>query len=229
MEPLPHQPGRRAWCAGLAAALLSGAAGAATCRMPMETRTASAADIREFIQRRGLKVLTFAGYSGAGYEDEAAMRAHAGRVLEAQDPARVLVNVGATAEGIGAVYEIARQRGFGTIGIVSSQARDQQVPLSPCVEHVFFVPDDSWGGQRGDGRGLSPTSAAIVENSDAFVAIGGGDIARDEMLAARRAGKPVDFIPADMNHEAARRKAREKGQPAPTDFKGSAHEALSAH
>jgi shikimate kinase len=73
---------------------------------------------------------------------------------------------------------------------------------------------------------LSPTSAAIVAKSDSFVAIGGGDVARDEMLAARRAGKPVIFIPADMNHRIAREKARQDGLPEPTDFRGSAHAVL---
>jgi hypothetical protein len=238
MEPLPlhHTPAAalatrrlmRRLAAGLAGALLSvsGIALAAGCRMPTQTHDATSADIRAFAEGQGRQIFTFAGFSGTGYEDEAAMRAHAERVLQAQDPARVMVNVGATAEGIGAVYELAKRRGFTTLGIVSSRAREQQVPLSPCVDHVFFVRDSSWGGQREDGGGLSPTSAAIVENSAAFVAIGGGDIARDEALAARRAGKPVSFIPADMNHEAARKKAREKGEPEPTDFKGSAHEAL---
>jgi len=47
------------------------------------------------------------------------------------------------------------------------------------------------------------------------------------MLAARRAGKPVTFIPADMNHEIAREKARKKGEAEPTDFRGSAHAALA--
>jgi hypothetical protein len=74
---------------------------------------------------------------------------------------------------------------------------------------------------------LSPTSAAIVESGTSFVAIGGGDVARDEMLAARRAGKPVTFIPADMNHKIAREKAQQRGQAEPTDFRGSAYGALA--
>lgn len=74
---------------------------------------------------------------------------------------------------------------------------------------------------------LSPTSAAIVETGTTFVAIGGGDVARDEMLAARRAGKKVTFIPADMNHRIAIEKARKKGLPEPTDFRGSVHEAMA--
>jgi len=75
---------------------------------------------------------------------------------------------------------------------------------------------------------LSPTSSAIVRNSDALVGIGGGEVARDELLAARRAGKPVTFIPADMNHKLAREKARLKGLPEPKEFGGAAAAALVA-
>ncbi len=172
------------------------------------------------------QVLTFAGYSGAGYEDEAAMLRLAGSILDAHDPARVLVNIGATAEGIGAVYALARQRGFGTLGIVSSQARDAQVPLSPCVDRVFFVADASWGGLDAATGQLSPTSQTMVAVSDMLVGIGGGDVARDELLAARRLGKPVQFHPADMHHATALDKARRQGHTPPTDFRGSAHPAL---
>jgi hypothetical protein len=82
------------------------------------------------------------------------------------------------------------------------------------------------GGWLADAQRLSPTSAAIVELGDEMVGIGGGEIARDEMLAARRAGKPVRFFPADMNHALAVAKAARQGQPAPTDFRGAAQAAL---
>ena len=59
------------------------------------------------------------------------------------------------------------------------------------------------------------------------MAIGGGDLTRDEMLAARQAGRAVMFIPADMNHAVAREKAQKRGEPKPTDFRGSAHAALA--
>jgi hypothetical protein len=62
----------------------------------------------------------------------------------------------------------------------------------------------------------------MVENSDVLVAIGGGEVARDELNAGRRLGKKVQFIPADMNHEIARERARKRGEPAPTDFRGAA-------
>jgi hypothetical protein len=127
--------------------------------------------------------------------------------------------------GIGGVYELAKRKGFTTMGIASTLARDEKV--SEHVDHVFYVRDSQWGGKLPGTDQLSPTSAAIVQCSTSCVAIGGGDVTSDEMLAARKAGKQVTFVPADMNHQIAREKARQKGQPEPTDFRGSAHEALS--
>jgi hypothetical protein len=190
-------------------------------------REATLAEIQAFVQRQGRRVLTFAGYSGAGYEDPQAMLTQAARVLDMHDPARTLVNIGATAEGVGAVYALARQRGFTTMGIVSTLARDEHVPLSPWVQQVFYVADPSWGGRLpGPDDRLSPTSAAIVELSDELVLIGGGAVACDEALAARRAGKPVCFVPADMAHAPAVEKARRRGEP-PPDLRGEAHASLS--
>jgi hypothetical protein len=58
------------------------------------------------------------------------------------------------------------------------------------------------------------------------VAIGGGEVARDELLAAKQAGKPVTFIAADMDHRLAVKKAASRGASFPTDFRGAAHEAF---
>lgn len=208
---------------------LAGTPGAANaCDGPREVREATLASIQDFIRGKKVTVLTFAGYSGAGYQDPAAMLERASRLLDAQEPGKTLINVGATAVGIGTVYEIAKQKGFTTMGIVSTLARDEHVTLSNCVDYVFYVQDSTWGGRVPGADRLSPTSAALVEASASFVAIGGGDVTRDEMLAARQAGKPVMFIPADMNHQIAREKARKRGEPEPTDFRGSAHAALAA-
>ena len=180
-----------------------------------------AADAVAFKRAQQKEVLTFLGYSGAGYEDVTAMLRHAADVLDAADPARTIVNIGATIDGVGAVYELAKNKGFTTIGIVSTQARDTKTPLSPCVDHVFFVKDPAWGGYVDGTETLSPTSAALVEITDRIVAIGGGDVARAELLAARRMGKPWRFIAADMNHAIAIEKARQRGLPPPTDFSGA--------
>jgi len=216
--------GRHCWQALLCGCvmLMVGPAAAQSCANAPARREASSQQIHDFVRGKGLRVLTFVGYSGADYEDPAAMRAAAEHVLSSHEPARTLVNVGGTAVGIGAVYELAKRRGFGTMGIVSTLARDGGATLSPCVDWVFFVRDDSWGGLLPGSTRLSPTSAAIVANSHEMVAIGGGEIARDELRAARQAGKVLSFFPADMNHRIARDKARAKGQSTPTDFRGAA-------
>jgi hypothetical protein len=195
------------------------------CDQPSSVREATVAEIRSFFAGKGMQVLTFLGYSAAGYEDRVAMLDHANRILEGFEPGATIVNIGATPDGIGAIYEIASQQGFITTGIVSTQARDNDVELSNCVDIVFYVSDATWGGFLAGSEQLSPTSSAMVENSDVMVAIGGGEVARDELIAASRLGKQVRFIPADMNHEIARDKARSKGRPVTTDF-GGAVEAL---
>ena len=181
---------------------------------------------RQYFAGRGKTVLTFLGYSSSGYEDEAVMIAHAVIVLNEADPRTTLVNIGATPDGIGAVYALAKRLGFETTGIVSTQARANGVAISACVDTVFEVQDDTWGGFVKGTTRLSPTSQAIVDCSDRLVAIGGGEVARDELLVAQQRGKPTQFIPADMNHAAARAKAVKAGLLAPTDFSGPAAAAL---
>jgi hypothetical protein len=197
-----------------------------TVGKPATVRDATVEDIKAFFERENRKVLTFVGYSGAGYEHEASMLKQAERVLREFDPTRTIVNGGATSEGIGAVYKLVKRKGFLTTGIVSTQAKQYNAELSPYVDQVFYVGDATWGGFIEGSERLSPTSKAMVENSDIIVGIGGGEVARDEMIAARRSGKEVRFIPADMNHQKAQEKARKKGLPVPTDFSGAAAEVF---
>jgi hypothetical protein len=196
-----------------------------SCKAPaMIDQDASAAEVDNFFGSKGWHVLTFVGYSGAGYEDADAVLKEADRVLGQHDVDKTIVNIGATADGIGAVYERAKARGFKTAGIVSSQARDQKVPLATCVDYVFYVTDSTWGGYDREQRKLSPTSEAMVTASHEVIAIGGGDVARDELLEARRRGKKITFIAADMNHAVARKKVPQA--PEPRDFRGSVDEAM---
>ena len=168
-------------------------------------------------------VVTFSGYSGSGYEDEEAMRHRARTLLEEFDPASTIVNIGATVDGIGVVYEIAAEMGFPTTGIVSSQALEAEATVSPFVDTVYVVEDELWGGLvEGTGE-ISPTSAAMVAVSDVYLAIGGGAVARDELIAAQERLGDVRFFAADFNHRRALDRAEARGEPAPTDFRGAAH------
>lgn len=189
-------------------------------------KAATPAEIRHFFEQQHKTVLTFIGYSGAGYQDPEAMTRIAASVLDGYDPANTLVNIGATREGIGAVYKLAKERGFITTGIVSTQARRHAAELSPWVDHVFFVEDETWGGVVDASGQLSPTSAAMVENSDIMIGIGGGEVGRDEMLAAKRLKKEVRYFPAELNHRHAIETAKRKGLPVPTNFSGAANGVL---
>ena len=129
-------------------------------------KTATPDEIKTFFKSNRKTVLTFIGYSGAGYEHEAAMLKQAEQILSEFDPAKTVVNIGATPEGIGAVYELAKRKGFVTTGIVSSEAKRYDTKLSPFVDHAFYVEDSTWGGFIEGTKKLSPTSKAMVENSD---------------------------------------------------------------
>ncbi|MBA2304079.1 MAG: hypothetical protein H0W08_15800 [Acidobacteria bacterium] len=197
-----------------------------TCERPVISQAATVQAVRSYFRKRGRTVATFVGYSGAEYEDKVAMLARAATVLDALDPKQTIVNIGATADGIGAVYDIARQKGFETTGIVSTQARDTNATLAPCVGTVFFIRDASWGGVLKGTKKLSPTSMAMVSASDHVIAIGGGEVAQDEFQAARGLGKKTRFFPADMNHAIAISRAARNGQPPPTDFRGALGAAM---
>ncbi|HEV8256285.1 MAG TPA: hypothetical protein VGR42_04840 [Casimicrobiaceae bacterium] len=196
---------------------LASAAGSGRIVRPADA-DAAIARIRE----AGRSVVTFVGFSGAGYEDAAAVERVIAKLLDDLSPTSVLICAGATPEGIGAVYPLAKKRGFSTIGIVSALAEKEGAAFSQHVDTVFVIADDTWGGLNTDGK-LSQTSSAMVGATDELIAIGGGEIARDEIAAATAMGKKVRYIVADMNHAAAIRKAKEMRQPEPDDFRGVVH------
>lgn len=179
--------------------------------------------VKNEIRKPGKKVVTFAGYSSAEYENKKEMLSQARAILSALDPKTTIINIGATPDGIGAVYEIAKDLGFETIGIVSEKGLTYGV--STFVDKVFFIQDSSWGGFIPGTNKLSPTSETIIEISDQFIAIGGGQIAAEEMSEALNAGRKVTFIAADMNHNKAITTAQSKGQPIPSDFRGLTQKA----
>ncbi len=174
------------------------------------------------------KVVTFAGYSGAGYEDNDYVANVTTGILSSLNPHDTIINAGATIDGIGVVYELARAHDFITIGIVSSLARNDAV-IAPHVNHVFFVDDDTWGGYLPGSDKLSPVSRVMVDISDAMFCIGGGQIARDEFIEMGKAGKFRRFYSADMNHQKAIEAAKRKGLDVPESFMGSVGDCFAVN
>lgn len=169
-------------------------------------------------------VLTFYGYSGMGYEEEEGMLKMAREVLSQYRPEKTLVVSGATAVGIGAVYPLAKTMGFETAGIVTMEEAEDPEDISVFVDHVCFIKDAQHGGRLPNSNELSPTSRAMVDCSDILVAIGGNDISREELIEGRKQGKPIQYFPAELNHERAIRQAKRKGLPMPESFSGAVHE-----
>lgn len=178
-----------------------------------------------FIRQRGKTVLTFFGYSGMGYEDEHAMLQIARQVLKQYRPEKTLVLIGATEIGVGAVYRVAKAMDFETAGIVTSLALEQG-GVSSSVDHICFIEDTQWGGKLPNSDELSPTSQAMVRCSDILVGIGGNEISRDEMMAGKQQGKPIQFFPAEVSHERSIRRAKYLKLPVPETFHGAAHEVF---
>ena len=178
-------------------------------------------EVIAFFRGQEKTVLTFYGYSGMGYEDEEGMLQIARKVLSEYSPETTLINIGVTSVGIGAIYPLARSMRFETTGIVTTMALEYPDGISDAVDHVCFVKDNQWGGKIPDSDELSPTSKAMVDCSDILVGIGGGGIVDDEMLAGKAQGKPIHFYPAEINHEAAIRRAKYLGLPPPESFMGS--------
>jgi hypothetical protein len=152
-----------------------------------------------FIRQRGKTVLTFFGYSGMGYEDEHAMLQTARQILNQYLPEKTLVLIGATEDGIGVVYPVAKAMRFETAGIVTNMALEHG-GISTAVDHVCFIEDAQWGGLLPNSNELSSTSKAMVNSSDILVAIGGNEISRDELREVKKLGKPVHFFSADRKN-----------------------------
>jgi len=178
-----------------------------------------------FMRKQGKIILTFFGYS-VSYNDQEAMLKIVRNVLAQYSPEKTLVNIGATKGGLGAAYPLIKSLGFVTTGIVSTESLNYPDEISEAVDHICFIKDKQWGGKLPNSETLSPTSEAMVKCSDILVAIGGNDVSRDELMEGRKQGRPIQYFPAEMDHDAAIRRAKRLGLPAPKSFMGSVHEVF---
>jgi hypothetical protein len=85
------------------------------------------------------------------------------------------------------------------------------------------VDDRGWGGASATGV-LSPTLRLHLAVSDEMVLVGGGRHAAQELRAFVAAGRPVRFVPAAMDRQAAQSWCRRAGIPE-LDHRGAAARA----
>jgi hypothetical protein len=149
------------------------------------------------------------GYSGLGYEDYKLVRQKLREILvplTAKHGDRLLVVSGATEQGIGVVYEVAKELGLPTLGIVSECARPEQI--SSFCDSVFYVsdPDGTWEVKSSKGDSYFVEAA---RHGQMFY-LGGGEVAVHEILEARAKRIMVtvlsDFLPDSSKVEAERKK-----------------------
>jgi len=134
----------------------------------------------------GKRVIVFGGYSGLGYNDVDELKARIAATLDAESDeygaSNLLVVAGATADGIGVAYEVAKRKGLATAGIVSETAR--QYGTSRHCDDVVFVPDPqgNWKVLAPDGRSYM---VSVAQNYGVYYAFGGGEVTVSELTEAR--------------------------------------------
>jgi hypothetical protein len=203
--------------------------------------------IRRILETRAgvEKTLTFFGYSGAGYNQPQSMLKAAELEMQAISEStrpKTAIIIGATPEGIGQVYPVAKSLNFAaTVGIVSSLGKDYlSLEGTRSVDIIFIVEDTTWGGfpsgvKEGTFEDLSPTSKAMVAASDRLIGLGGGEVTGAELQVAKKLQKDVLFLEMESSREIALKKWQKKlaslkpGEtppPEPTDFASPARKYL---
>jgi hypothetical protein len=179
-------------------------------------------EIIELVKGLNKKVYTIFGYSALGYEDIEGLEKAVRTDLEVLGRDEYIINIGATEEGIGQMYKVAKEMGFKTIGVVSTQALSYSGRFSDYVDSIYIVNDDFWGGLVPGTTKLTETTKTYLGVSDIIAAYGGGQNTAITLKFAQELGISTTFKDFDMNHALAEKVS--KGQPA--QYKGDAYFSL---
>lgn len=131
-------------------------------------------EVIELVHARKKKVFTLFGYSALGYKHPELMLDAVRSDLRELDPSEYTICIGATEEGIGAAYFVAKEMGFDTIGIVSTLALAYSGRFSDYVDAIYIVNDDLWGGYIPGTMNIAETTKTFLGVSDVISAYGGG-------------------------------------------------------
>lgn len=172
-------------------------------KLPHATEPLAAVRIIEQIKELGKKVVTFTGFSYSGYEHPDQVLEQVRQRLETLDPETTVINIGATDEGIGAAYRIAKELGFTTLGVVSNLALTYSGRFSEHVDKIFVVNDERWGGYVAGTDKPVDTAEVFLAVSDEIHAFGGNGNSATLLKEAHKRDIPVSYTPADMDHEKA--------------------------
>jgi hypothetical protein len=200
-----------------------------TVPMPVSPRLHSVEEVISVFRGRPERVVTFLGFGELGYQDESAFVAVVERELTRFGPRDVVVNTATLittgfARGVADVYEIARQRGFRTIGVypsVSLESPDSH-RISAFVQDVYFVQDGTWGGYLESSEIPSPTLSALTSVTTEAIAIGGGKHTAQELREFVARGTPARYYALDMNRAISREWYRLQGEES-SDYRGQAY------
>nr|CBA73834.1 conserved hypothetical protein [Arsenophonus nasoniae] len=145
-------------------------------------------------------VLVFSGFSAMGYKDTEKLHKYITKEIKQHIDEHgihnLLIVAGATSDGIGCVYDIAKNLGVCTLGIVSQQAPTNS--LAKNCQSVIQIkdPDNSW--KVLDDSGNSYMVYAASKNG-CFLAFGGGSVTLSELEEAVGKGIKIkifsDFLP----------------------------------
>ncbi len=139
------------------------------------------------------RVLVLGGYSGLGYEKPTKLKIEIKKRLiqeiEQVGKDNVVLVSGATSDGIGVCYDVAKKLGVKTYGIVSEEARQYGVDKNCDV--TFFVPDHkkTWQvlSESGDSYMVD-----VAKNNGVLIYYGGGEVAVKEIEEAMRKNIQVE-------------------------------------
>ncbi len=164
------------------------------------------------IKESNKKIFTLFGYSALGYERVDDIGVKIKEELMTLNKEEWIINIGATEEGIGFAYAIAKELGFTTMGVVSTQALSYSGRFSPYVDRIYIINDDFWGGFIPGTKKLADTTKVFLGVSDTISAYGGGENTAITLHEASILSIPIRFTEADMNHEKKDRVMLKKGE-----------------
>ena len=170
------------------------------------------------IGQEGKTPINLFGFSGQGYEPpgfSCDLRKRLGDINPEDRSKFVLVTgPGAGGSGIDGGAKIAKEMGFGTVGVVSDAIMEYGAPNDPAFDKIAVVASNgSWGGTTQAAAGKNPRDLSVGDMeavSQAMVILGtrpgasnisygGGVVSQQECCALANAGGKVAFVPCQIN------------------------------